>query len=276
MAISTGGTIGAVGNAVAGTSFTAATTASLGVDKIVVVGVVADNLGTVDGVTNEHISATFAGKAMIKLGEYSNANGAAGNGVTTSLWLYINRSGSTIASAVSMIFQFSGMVTEKCSSGWKFNTSTGIVVEKDPTPATNPIGDASDASTNWPSASFSGLSSVERLYFRILGKESNTTTAHTPTSTFTAITPISSSAVATAVAIRGEFKIATSTGQTSSPVLAVSADNVGLFVAIREIVRDPTMMLKSESVFTNKPVMLKTGGVFAVRPVKVKTNGVFI
>jgi hypothetical protein len=84
------------------------------------------------------------------------------------------------------------------------------------------------------------LASAARLYFRGLGKEANSATSMTPSTSFTQITGTRSRNNADAIMLRGEFRINTSTGETSNPTLAVSGDNAGIFMALVEADPDTT------------------------------------
>ena len=90
------------------------------------------------------------------------------------------------------------------------------------------------AATDFGSAAISGLSSKERLYFRAIAKEANTLLTITPTTNFSTVGGGRSNNSVTAVLARGEYRINTSTGETSDPTFAVSGDTAGVFVALEE------------------------------------------
>lgn len=45
------------------------------------------------------------------------------------------------------------------------------------------------------------------------------------------------------VAASGEFRLNTSTGETSNPTLAITGDTAGIFVAIDEVMARPAMVV---------------------------------
>jgi hypothetical protein len=117
---------------------------------------------------------------------------------------------------------------------WKFTKASGYGIRLDPDATTNPVTNGTDAANGFGSAAFSGLPSQERLYYRGLGKEANSTTDITVSTSFTAATLTRSRNNASAVLLRAEFRINTSTGETSNPTLAVTGDTAAVFVALEE------------------------------------------
>ena len=230
MAITSVGTLGTGISSTSSSNFTFTTTSQIEANNEAILVVVTDNIVTTDTNSNTHTSVTIGAANMIKLGEYTNGNGSAGTGVTTSIWRY--RPSSSVGSGTTVTMNLSGSVTDKTSSMWEFTSTNPLML--DATPASNPIYNVNDVATSWGSVSFSGLSSTLRLYFRGLGREANTTTALTTSSNFTTITPQRSRNNASAVMVRGEFRINTSTGETSNPSVGTSGDNAAVFVALVE------------------------------------------
>ena len=231
MSITSVGTLGTGTSSTSSNNFSFTTSGALESGNEAILVVVTDNIGTTDGTgQNEHTGVTYNSVAMTKLGEYINANAAARGGVTVSLWKY--RPSSTVSTGVTVSISLSGNATDKVCSMWEFTATNPLTL--DATPASNPVTNQVDASNGFGSASFSSLSSTNRLYFRGLGKEANSTTTNTATTNFTNITAQRSRNNANAVLVRGEFRINTSTGETSNPTLAVSGDSAGIFVALVE------------------------------------------
>ena len=224
-AVASGGT---AAHSTSSSTWTPALASNLAANDWLVVFFVTDNLGTTDGNNNEHLGITGEGLTWTKLGEYTNGNGAAAAGVTISAWLVRNTSGATIGT-VDPSLTLSGAVVDKCCLAHKFAAGPDLALV-----ASTLTPNATDASANYGSVTISGLSSAERLYFRALGKEANAIAELTPTSTFTALGTVRSRNNVDAVLARGEFKIATSTGETSNPTQSTVGDTVGLFFALSE------------------------------------------
>jgi hypothetical protein len=233
MAIASGGTLGTGVSATSSTTFTLTTaTNTLAAGDYAILVVTSDNTATADGASTDHTSVSGGTGTWTKLGEYTNGNGAAAAGVTTSLWRF--EATGAVATGTVITITLGTARVDKVASFWKFTVAAGKVLELDTEPATNPIGNGVDASNGFGSVAFSGLTSKARLYFRGLGKEANSTTAITVSASFTAITGNRSRNNASAILLRGEFRINTSTGETSNPTLAVTGDTAGLFAALIE------------------------------------------
>jgi hypothetical protein len=195
---------------------------------------VSDNTGTSDGDNNEHTSVSGGTGTWTKLGEYGNSSAGAAAGVVVSVWLF--QATGTVSIGTSITLNFSSNRVDKSCSFWKFTKTASANIQLDTEPATNPITSEVNAANGFGSSAFSGLASAARLYFRGLGKEANSTTAITVSAgPFVAISPQRSRNNADAVLVRGEFRISTSTGETSNPTLAVSGDTAGLFFALVEV-----------------------------------------
>ena len=190
---------------------------------------VTDNITTTDGATNDHTSVTGGIGTWTKLGEYTNGEGGAAAGVTTSLWLFQ----STGANAIGTVFTFnlSSAVVDKAGQGWKVTVAAGNSLQNSAAVQSN----ATDAANGYGSAAHSGLSSLSRIYFRALGKEANTTTNITVSTSFTRLAAmVRSRNNVDSVCAHGEFRINTSTGETSNPTLAVTGDTAAVFAALEE------------------------------------------
>jgi hypothetical protein len=227
VAIASVGSLGTGAGSGAGSTVVITTTAQLDAGNVGLLVVVCDNTSTSDGETSEVSSvADSAGNNWVKQGEYCNGNGAAGAGIVTSVWM--TRAGSTLASGGTITATLAAASKDRCASAWEFTSGSGLIKS-----ITN-INNVVDASNGFGSVSPSGMPSKSRLFFRGLGKEANSTTALTPTASWTAITATRSRNNTNAVLVRGEFRINTSTGETSNPTMAVSGDTAGVLVTLEE------------------------------------------
>lgn len=225
--------VGSGGTAISGTSsstldLTTTADLSLANSRFCVLAVSSDNISTSDGATTDHTSVTGGTGTWTKIGEYTNANGAAAAGVTTSLWFFLP-SGANATGTVFTI-TFASAVVDKAAQIRRFTWDTAKGVRA----ANTPVGFGVDATTGFGSGALSGLPSQEYLFVSGLGKEANTTTALTPSSGWGTWSVARSRNNAAAVASWGEHLISTATGATSSPTLAVSGDTASLIAALEE------------------------------------------
>lgn len=245
MALASGGTLGTGTSSASGSSFAFNTTTSaLAVGDLAILVVVTDNLQTSTGTSTDHTGVSGTNLTATKLGEYTNGQSAAAAGLTTSLWLLEATGTVSIGAAVTM--SLSGAVVDKACSAWRFTKGAGMAVRLGPDFSPNPVMSAVNAANGFGSSALasSPSTSTSRLFFRALGKEANSTTALTLSSGFTAITAQRSRNNASAVLVRGEFRINTSTGETSNPAMAVSGDTAGVFVALEEY--DPRPVITAQ------------------------------
>lgn len=188
-----------------------------------------DNTQTTDGTSSEVTSVTGGNGTWTKLGEYTNGEGAADAGIVASLWLFVPSGSNPSGTSFTINFANASRAA-RTALLWGFNCAAGKV----PQLAATPVYNAVDAANGFGSATISGLSSAARLYFRAMAKESNSTTNITPTTNFTACNAVRSGIQAAGVLARAEYRINTSTGETSNPTLAVAADAASVFVALEE------------------------------------------
>lgn len=246
MALASGGTIGTGIHSTSASSFTFKTvTNALAAGDFALLAVVTDNIQTTTGNSTNHTGVTGTNLSATKLGEYTNGQSAAAAGVTTSLWLL--EATGTVAIGTTITMNLSGAVVDKTASAWKFTKGTGMRVRLVPAFSPNPIMSAVNAANGFGSSAFSGGASASRLYFRALGKEANSTTGLTVSSGFTQITAQRSRNNTLAVLVRGEFRINTSTGETSNPTMAVAGDTAGVFAALEEYDPRPVITAQPES-----------------------------
>ncbi len=235
MAIAAVGTLGTGASSTSTSSFTLTTaTNTLAAGDFGLLSIVADNTSTADGVTNDNTLVSGGTGTWTKLGEYTNApTAAAAVGVTTSLWIFAPTATLAIGSTITITYGTARV--DKCATFFKFTKTVGASIALT-SGTTNPITNEVTAANGFGSVAFSGLSSANRLYFRALGKEANSTTALTVSTSFNQVTNTRSRNNASAVSLWAEYRINTSTGETSNPTLAVSGDSAGVFVSLQEVV----------------------------------------
>lgn len=208
------------------TSFTLTTSAQLDAGNEGILVVVTDN-NDATGETTHHSSVTDTdANTYSKLAEYTYSPGSVAlDGVTVSIWRV--RPASNLASAATVTITLANNATDKCASFYEFSSANAMEI----------VGTTQFTASNVthpPSVSISGLSSKEYLFFRGVGKEINTTTALTPTTSYTAIEGTRSRNNSAAVTVRGEFIIATATGHTSAPTMNTISDTATAFIALQE------------------------------------------
>lgn len=248
MTIASGGTLGTGTHSTSASSFTFNTaTNALAAGDFGLLVVSTDNIQTSTGNSTDHTSVLGSNLVATKLGEYTNGQSAAGAGATVSAWL-LEATGA-VAIGTTITVNLSGAVVDKTSSFWKFTKAAGHAIRVSTAFTPNPIVSAINAANGFGSSAFSGGASVSRLYFRALAKEANSTTALTVSSGFTSITPQRSRNNAAAMCVRGEFRINTSTGETSNPTMAVVGDTAGLFFALEEYDARPVISVQPKNQF---------------------------
>src|SRR5215203_6102342 len=107
MAIASVGTLGTGASSTSTSSFTFTTaTNTLAAGDFALLIVVSDNIATVDGASSNHTIPSGGTGTWSKLGEYTNTvGGAAGDGCTTSLWLF--EASGTVNTGTTITVNFS-------------------------------------------------------------------------------------------------------------------------------------------------------------------------
>jgi hypothetical protein len=235
MTIASVGTLGTAASSTAATSYTLTTTTNaLANGDFAVLSVTTDNLSA-SGNTWDHVKITGGTGKWFKVYETTySPGGVAADGIAESVWIFL----ATGTNAIGTVFTITlnGTVTDKVASAWKFTKAAGtaIRIARD-TNGKNPlVTNGANFASGFGSLALSGLASSSRLWFRSLGKEANTTTGITVSTNFTAITSNRSRNNASAVWGGGEFRISTSTGETSNPTHAVAGDVASFLVALEE------------------------------------------
>jgi hypothetical protein len=266
MAIASVGPLGTAAAFASATTLSLTTaTNALSAGDFATLTVVTDNSSSTDGDNSEHTSVSGGEGNWAKIAEYTNANGAAAGGVTTSLWLF--EATGSVPTGTSITITLAAAVADKTAQMWEFTKAANTTIVQQDTTQTGQV----DAASNFASLSISGLPSAPRLYFRASGKEANIgTTGFTATSGFTSLGQIRSRNNASAVGACSEFRLNTSTGETSNPTLATSGDTADIFVAL---VEQATTEEKSGSAEITHGTSISVSGQ-KINLIKVKPNGV--
>lgn len=213
------------------TSFNAAPTTAIPANCGVLIVINRDNAGTTDGDLNEVTNVTDTqGNAWVKIREQTNGNGAAAAGAMISVWGCVPSGtyGTTTATVTFAVGQPALAVYFIA-----IPISAGATIQIDGT-ASNVI----DAAAGFGSLSITGLSSVNRAYLRFCCKEGNATTAITATSGWTSfgLTEQNGPTITATnhIMYRAEYKVATSTGETSNPTWSTSGDAASVMIALKE------------------------------------------
>lgn len=261
MAIASVGTLGTGAASTSANNFAFNTvTNALASGDFAILVVATDNIQTTTAAnpTTNHTGVAFTDTVSrghwTKLGEYTNSRGSAGAGATNSVWLFEATAAVTIGTGITITL--SANTVDKTCSFWKYTKGAGMRIRLcTGTGFTdNPIVSAIVAANGFGSSAFSGAASAPRLYFRGLSKEVNST-AFTASTNFTAITVQRSRNNASAMCVRGEFRINTSTGETSNPTLATAGNSAGQFFALEEY--DPRPVITVQP--TNQKVLESVG-----------------
>jgi hypothetical protein len=196
-----------------------------------------DSVATSTGTTNRHLSVTDPkGNTWVKVGEYSNGQGAAAAGVTQSLW--VCNITTQLETTDLITITLAEAVVDKAATTDGYTVAAGNTLQAVGTPQYAAV----NAANGFGSSTISGLTSKERLYFRVGGKEANSTTNITVSSGFSLATSVRSRNNASAVLNRTEYRINTSTGETSNPTFAVVGDTASIFAAFEEVTPSTTLV----------------------------------
>jgi hypothetical protein len=206
--------------------------------QVVVCIVAVDNVASADGETSEIAVADpnvdLSGNIWEKLGEFCNSQGGANSGATVAIWC-LKANNNTIYSAAATP---DASVAAKASGSWRFNVGAGKKLALVAGSLQTLANDGADPG----SMTISGLPSKEYLFVRAIAGETNSTTALTGTASYTVIpgNQTSGGGAASNMAVRGEFRILTGTGDTSNPTW-VNSDAASLYLALEEV-DDPAAM----------------------------------
>lgn len=215
---------GAISNTVSSAEWSASLSSGASAGDVVFFWLVTNNLATADGPSNTHTGLTGSGLTWTKLAETTASSGAADDGITASLWM-----SSPLPSAIgnlSFTATFSAPVSIKLAQGRSVGGSN-IGVDAVATRTNYNL-------TAYGSMTLSGLPSKERMWLRVSGGEYGASTNATATAGFTVGTGTNTGSATSGALARHEFKIATSSGETSEFTQNVALDSASIFIALSE------------------------------------------
>ena len=233
MAITNVGTRGTQISSTSGTTIARAPSATVAVDRILVCQIAQNG--------NQDTTVTDAqGNTWEFLGSGSGTN------ARSDIW--IARITTQLTTANNVTVTFAGAVTHKSMLLWEFSVTAGNKLVE----STTEVPNSTTGVNGFGSVNFAGLPSIQRLYLRALAKQANITTTITSANSFTSQgLAIRSQNNASAIAQRGEYRINTSTGETSNPTLANTGNTGNVFVALEEFTPPVTQNLTQASRFDN-------------------------
>lgn len=215
---------GSFGSSTAATTIQTTSTPPIGAN-IAIMAMAFDNAAT--GADGDYAEVTGVSDSKLnhwhKLAEYTNTQGATDAGATVSLWyceVNPNDLGSTTTTAT-----LSSSRGGRNAIIWYFKSNTLSLVSAETLTA------ATDGSATYGSLTNSTLVSKNRIYLRVIAQENATDEGFTPTSGFTAIVTTRST-ITNPMGLRAEYKIATTSGETSNPASSFSSDTASVFVAL--------------------------------------------
>jgi hypothetical protein len=217
MAIANVGTRGTQVSSTANTTVARAPSATVAVGRVLFCWV-AQNGNRATTVTDA------VGNTWEFIGSGSNTAGNA----RSDLWMCNVTNQLTTANTITVTF--AANVTHKSMALWEYSVAAGAILVESATPVPN-----ESTGTGFGSVNFAGLPSLQRLYFRALAKQANNTGTITSANGFTShALNIRSQNNASAIAQRGEYRINTSTGETSNPTWAITGNTGNVFAAFEE------------------------------------------
>lgn len=216
-------------SAASSSSWTLATTADLDAGDVGVLRIASDNINAIDADNNEVVSVTGGTGTWEKLGEYTNSPGAGASGVTVATWLFTPSASNAIGTVITITLASARVQKIAALEKWTVASGNSLRQTTEAAIVTSQV----DFAGGFESSSYTGLTSLERLYLRVLGAELSTTASVAPTASFTALSTFRSS-TSSPVAVLGEYRVNTSTGETSNPAFTPVADKAGIFFALEE------------------------------------------
>jgi hypothetical protein len=122
-------------------------------------------------------------------------------------------------------------INDRCIASGEFSVAGSTTLEL----STAAIPNETNGANGFGSVATSSLSNIEHLHIRAMSKRGNTTTAITESAGFTSWgLTVRSRNSGSAIIVRVEHFISTSTGETSNPTLANVGDTANLYLAYEE------------------------------------------
>jgi hypothetical protein len=234
MAIASIGTRGTAVSGASGTTIARAPSTAVAAGRVLVCQIAQNgNVGTT--VTDAQ------GNDWVFLGSGSGTN------ARSDIWISTLTTGLSTSNSVTVTFD--SAIVDKSMLLWEFSVGAGNTLIA----STTEVPNSTSGVNGFGSVNFASLPSVQRLYLRALAKRANITTAITATTNFTtqALTIRSRNNATGAIAQRGEFRINTSTGETSNPTLNNTGNTGNVFVALEEFTPPAAQSLTQGTRFDN-------------------------
>ena len=213
-----------------GTTLVCTTNATVEAGNVHIVVSASNNAGTTDADHSEITSVVdSASNTYSKLCEFTNGQGGAAAGATVSIWQ--SRLTAQLTSGGTFTVNYANTITSRAANGYEF--TVGAALSQASTCQTA----AADGTTDPGSLAFSGLTSVETLWFRGIAQEQDGGGFLTQTVGYGENLQVlaDGGSTATSMQLRGELLISTDTAETSAPTLPFGGDSVSVFVALREV-----------------------------------------
>lgn len=203
---------------------------AMNVGDVIVVSIAADNFSTTDGDNSEvsSVTASTGTNVFVKAGEFTNGNGVAAAGITSSLWFCVLT--SALATTATIRANFNNAIVAKGISVWGFTKAAGSNVQVEAKVTT-----VNDASATLSNATISGLRNTEHLFFRSVAS-AVTGFGFTATTNYTAlgVNTTTGSTADTNIQVAGEFRILSATTDTSSCAPTGTGDRAAVYIALTE------------------------------------------
>lgn len=213
------------------TTLTITTTADVAAGDVVCLACVCPNTGTADSTSANEITGVTdtASNTWSKAGEQVNTvAGVAADGVTVAV--FYTRAANAMASGATITITYANSITSKAAVTRKFTGALGAIQQATGSPKyANP-----NSGNDFGSLSYSSLASKSRIYFRGMCKGANIAAPDlTPSSNFTDIDGLRSHNSAAAICAMAEFRVNTSTGETSAPTYSGNTqESASVFIAL--------------------------------------------
>jgi hypothetical protein len=225
-------------------------------NQLIVVTVSCDNNGTTDADNSEITGVTVGGNAATKAKEWSNSRGSAQAGATVSMWYYQTSAGLSSSSTITATFANGATSGDNCNISAKaYAVASGKTVSVEATNQSTANGAA------LPSLDCT-TSNIECLRVRASAIEVSSVSVGqggaTALGVFASDTNwslnweppgkiIGDPAVNPAMALITESRISTGTSAASTCLIAVSADNVSIYVAFKAAATGLTLAIDAGS-----------------------------
>lgn len=199
-----------------------------------IVGVAVSDGNATDGNTNIHTALSVGSVALTKVREQQEGGSSAATSVVCSVWIGVNNTGSSIASGSNVTLDLDAARADKritvisgtrdTSKSFELADGTSLVFENYVSAGGNDL----------KSHSTSGMTSEEHLHISAWGSDA-TATGFTATASWTRV--VTTGQVTGTNGTRIEWRITTSTGETSDPASTCGngTEHATVLAAFREV-----------------------------------------